>query len=496
MIIEDEEDVRSALGKRLKMHGCLVESAGTAKDGLKHLTDAQPDVLLLDYRLPDADGLEVLEKVRRQWPDILVVMMTAYTNVEVAIHAIRLGAYDYVAKPFSLDEMMVIVDKALEAKRLRTEVERIRTTQIEEFGFERIVAQSPKMLEIITLLRHLAESEARTILLQGESGTGKDLVAKVLHYHSPRSGRPFMNITCTALPEALLESELFGHEKGAFTDARTQKPGLFELADGGTIFLDEIGDMPGTLQAKLLRFLEEKAFRRVGGAKDIRVDVRIIAATNRDLRSLVERSEFREDLFYRLNIFPVTLPPLRERPEDIALLAEHFVRQFNREFRREVTGIDPASLAALEAYPWPGNVREMRNVVERAMLLAERGPLMLTDMPTVMKRPVDLRSLPVPAAMPVAPAAPSVLAGPMLDFGPDGIDIRQVERQLVEIALRKTAGNQVRAAGLLHITRDQLRNRMQKYNIRTAAAANTANGGTGDQGLGTGEGQQHGSSTT
>jgi two-component system, NtrC family, response regulator AtoC len=464
LIIEDEEDVRSALSKRLKMHGCLVEMAGTGKDGLKLLADTSPDVILLDYRLPDADGLELLEKIRRQWPDVLTVMMTAYTNVDVAINAIRLGAYDYVAKPFSLDEMMVIVDKALEAKRLRTEVERIRTHQIEEFGFERIVARSPKMLEIITLLKHLAESEARTILLQGESGTGKDLVAKVLHFHSPRSGRPFMNITCTALPEALLESELFGHERGAFTDAKVQKQGLFELADGGTIFLDEIGDMPGTLQAKLLRFLEEKAFRRVGGAKDIRVDVRIIAATNRDLRSLVERSQFREDLFYRLNIFPVTLPPLRERPEDVPLLAEHFIRQFNREFRREVTGIEPGSLIALQGYGWPGNVREMRNVVERAMLLASKGPLTLTDMPTMMKRPsaADSAPLATPALRP---------SFPTFDFGPDGIDIHQVERQLVEIALRKTSGNQVRAAALLHITRDQLRHRILKYKIQVRADA-------------------------
>jgi two-component system, NtrC family, response regulator AtoC len=461
LIIEDEEDVRSALAKRLKMHGCLVELAGTSREGLKHLGEARPDVLLLDYRLPDADGLELLEKIRRQWPDVLVVMMTAYTNIEVAIQAVRLGAYDYVAKPFSLDEMMVIVEKALEAKRLRTEVERIRTTQIEEFGFDRIVAESPKMLEIITLIRHLAESEARTILLQGESGTGKDLAAKVLHYHSPRAGRPFMNITCTALPEALLESELFGHEKGAFTDARVQKQGLFELADGGTIFLDEIGDMPGKLQAKLLRFLEEKTFRRVGGAKDIHVDVRIIAATNRDLRSLVEQGEFREDLFYRLNIFPITLPPLRERPEDIPLLATHFVRQFNREFRREVTGIEPSSLAAMQAYQWPGNVREMRNIVERAMLLAERGPLTLSDLPAMLKRPVADR----PAPSPPLPAAT------LFDIGPDGIDIRQVERQLVEIALRKTGGNQVRAAGLLHITRDQLRSRIQKYKIRVHADA-------------------------
>jgi len=449
--------VRSALVKRLKMHGYTADMAATGADGLKRLADGGTDLVLLDYRLPDADGLELLDKIRRQWPDILTVMMTAYTNVEIAIQAIRLGAYDYVSKPFSLDEMMVVVDKALEAKRLRTEVERIRTKEIEEFGFDRIVAHSPKMLEIVNLLKHLAESEARTILLQGESGTGKDLAAKVVHFHSPRAGRPFMNITCTALPETLLESELFGHEKGAFTDARQQKQGLFEMADGGTIFLDEIGDMPASLQAKLLRFLEEKAFRRVGGTKDIRVDVRIIAATNRHLRTLVADGRFREDLFYRLNVFPVTLPPLRERPEDIPLLAEYFIRQYNREFRKEVTGIEPAALAAIRAYRWPGNVREVRNVIERVMLLLAGSRLTLDDLPSELKTPAPATVI---AERPLT----------VIEFGPEGIDIHEVERLLVRKALDQTHGNQSRAAALLRISRDQLRYRMQKYGLQDHAA--------------------------
>jgi len=449
--------VRSALAKRLKMHGYTADMAATGADGLKRLADGGTDLVLLDYRLPDADGLELLDKIRRQWPDILTVMMTAYTNVEIAIQAIRLGAYDYVSKPFSLDEMMVVVDKALEAKRLRTEVERIRTKEIEEFGFDRIVAHSPKMLEIVNLLKHLAESEARTILLQGESGTGKDLAAKVVHFHSPRAGRPFMNITCTALPETLLESELFGHEKGAFTDARQQKQGLFEMADGGTIFLDEIGDMPASLQAKLLRFLEEKAFRRVGGTKDIRVDVRIIAATNRHLRTLVADGRFREDLFYRLNVFPVTLPPLRERPEDIPLLAEYFIRQYNREFRKEVTGIEPAALAAIRAYRWPGNVREVRNVIERVMLLLAGSRLTLDDLPSELKTPAPATVI---AERPLT----------VIEFGPEGIDIHEVERLLVRKALDQTHGNQSRAAALLRISRDQLRYRMQKYGLQDHAA--------------------------
>ena len=454
LVIEDEEGVRTALAKRLKMHDCLVDVAATGEEGLRRLGEGPADLVLLDYRLPDADGLELLDKIRRQWPDTLTVMMTAYTNVDIAIQAIRLGAYDYVSKPFSLDEMMVVVDKALEAKRLRTEVERIRTTQLEEFGFEHIVARSPKMVELINLLKQLAPSEARTILLQGESGTGKDLAAKVVHFNSPRAERPFMNITCTALPGALLESELFGHEKGAFTDARQQKQGLFELADGGTIFLDEIGDMPLPLQSKLLRFLEEKIFRRVGGTKDIRVDVRIIAASNRNLRQLVERGGFREDLFYRLNIFPVTLPPLRDRPEDIPLLSEFFVRRYNAEFHKEVTGIDPAALAVMQAYDWPGNVREMRNLIERAMLLSAGGRLTLDGLPIELRKPVG--------AVALETARPP---DTVIELGPNGVDIREVERLLVKKAIEQTGGNQSRAAGLLHLSRDQFRYRLQKYGL-------------------------------
>jgi len=309
----------------------------------------------------------------------------------------------------------------------------------------------------------VAASEARTILLQGESGTGKDLVAKVLHYNSPRADRPFMNITCTALAETLLESELFGHEKGAFTDAHETKQGLFELADGGTIFLDEIGDMPAALQAKLLRFLEEKAFRRVGGTQDIIVDVRIIAATNKNLRNLVAERRFREDLFYRLNIFPVTLPSLRQRPQDIPLLAEHFVSQFNAEFHKEVTGIDPAAMAVMQAYDWPGNIREMRNLIERAMLLSAGGRLTIDSLPTQLMSPVI-----------VADTQSETGPEPLIVLGPKGVDIHKVEQALVEKAMEQAGGNQSHAAQLLGLSRDQLRYRLQKFGLLKAAAEETA----------------------
>jgi len=449
-IIEDDETVRRALTIGLQQHGCTVHASATAAGALEFPEGRTPDLVLLDYRLPDADGLTVLEQIRRRWPDLPVIMITGYANVETAVRAMHLGAYDYVSKPFGLDQMMFVVNKALEAKRVRSNVQPGASRPFEAFGFDCIVGRSPQMLEAVHLLRRLADSEARTILLQGESGTGKDLAAKVIHYNSPRAGRAFINITCTALPETLLESELFGHEKGAFTDARQTKQGLFELAGGGTIFLDEIGDMPAALQAKLLRFLEEKAFRRVGGTKDIRVDVCIIASTNRVLRALVEQGEFREDLFYRLNIFPVTLPSLRERPEDIPLLAEYFLQQYNREFHKEVTGIDKTALAVMQAYHWPGNVRELRNLIERAMLMARGGLLTLADLPTELKMPASEKSGSLASA---------------IRIGPEGVDIREVERLLVEQALDEAKGNQSRAAALLRISRDQLRYRMHKYHL-------------------------------
>ena len=452
LVIDDDVTIRETLTQHLEQHGCHVETAADAAEGLERLAAGGTDLVLLDYRLPDADGLELLEQIRDQRPDVSTIMMTGFTDVAVAIEAMRLKAFDYISKPFAPEEMIAVVDKALEARRLRSEVRHLQTTQLQQFGFDRIVARSPEMLQIIHLLQHLAESEPRTILLQGESGTGKDLAAKAIHFNSPRAERSFMNITCTALPESLLESELFGHEKGAFTDAYQRKQGLFELADSGTIYLDEIGDMPPTLQAKLLRFIEEKVFRRVGGTEDIRVDVRIIAATHRDLRALVEQGRFREDLFYRLNIFPVTLPPLRDRPEDIPLLADYFIQEYNREFHKEITGIEPTAMAIMQTYPWPGNVRELRNALERAMLLASGGRLTLADLPAEIRQP---------------PARSGAGEGETaIRLGPEGIDLELVERQLVQQALKRTGGNQTRAAVLLNMTRDQLRYRVQKYGLK------------------------------
>src|SRR5687768_15233038 len=309
--------------------------------------------------------------------------MTAFSTVENAVEAMRLGAYHYVNKPFNLDEVAILVEKALETSQLRREVRTLRSSQGQESGLDAIVGGSPAMQQVKSLLGRIAASRASTVLLTGETGTGKDLAAKAIHYSSDRAAKQFVNITCSALPEQLLESELFGHERGAFTDARQQKRGLFETADGGTVFLDEIGEMTPGLQAKLLRFLEEKTFKRVGGLADIRVDVRVIAATNRNLEAEVQAGKFREDLFYRLQVMPIALPPLRERDVDIPRLASYYIDRYNREFRKNVRGLTPEAAKLLEPYHWPGNIRESKNAIERAMLLIERERLEPNDFTTL-----------------------------------------------------------------------------------------------------------------
>src|SRR6266542_1457344 len=338
LVVDDEQLIRWSLSERLTAEGYTVIEAGTARDALQKF-GGDVDLVLLDYRLPDSDGLSVLKKMKAREPDVPIILLTAFSTIETAVEAMKQGAYHYANKPFNLDEIAMVVQKALETTALRREVKSLRASRSEPFAVSRIVGESPTIVNLKALLQRIAASPASTVLLMGESGTGKDLAAKVIHYNSDRGSRPFMNITCSALPEALLESELFGHERGAFTDARQQKTGLLESADGGTVFLDEIGEMVPALQAKLLRFLEEKAFKRVGGSGDIRVDVRVIAATNRDLEEAVAQGKFREDLFYRLNV--MQLPPLREHPDDIPLLINFYVDQFNREFRAAVRATRP-----------------------------------------------------------------------------------------------------------------------------------------------------------
>jgi len=350
LVVDDEHLIRWSLEQQLRRDGYTVLLAETGAEALSKAQAENPDLILLDVRLPDADGLEILERLRAGDPESLVIMITAHGGVQSAVRAMKLGAHDYVIKPFDMEELTLTVRKALETRALRRDVARFQAELRHGSGLGDIVGLSRAIRDLKALIQRIAQSDATTVLLEGESGTGKDLVARVIHFESARAKHPFLAVNCVALPEHLLESELFGHEKGAFTDAKALKKGLFEQADGGTMYLDEIGDMKMDLQAKLLRLIEEKTFRRVGGMRDLRVDVRIIAATNRDLAKALEAGEFRKDLYYRLKVFPIYLAPLREHPEDILPLAKHFIARFNREMRREILDLHPEAQACLTRY--------------------------------------------------------------------------------------------------------------------------------------------------
>jgi len=447
LIVDDEQLIRWSLASRLKDEGYRVVEAGTAADAVS-LHREGVDLVLLDIGLPDGSGLSVLKQIKEVDPDTLVIMLTGQTGIQTAVEAMKNGAFHYANKPFDLDEVVMLVEKALETTQLRREVRTLRARQAQPFSPESIVGESAPIVAVRTMLQKIGVSPASTVLLTGESGTGKDLAAKVIHYSSGRASRPFMNITCSALPETLLESELFGHERGAFTGADRQKRGLLESADGGTVFLDEIGEMVPLLQAKLLRFLEEKSFKRVGGSADIKVDVRVIAATNRSLQDEVKKGRFREDLFYRLNVMAVPLPPLRDRRDDVERLLHHYIDIFNIEFRKKIQGVSPGALKALQAYPWPGNVRELRNAVERAMLLTEGNELNEPHFPMLTTSEAELSSgMGLPAS---------------------GINLEELERSLVVQALERSGWNQTKAATLLGLNRDQIRYRIEKFKLEKA----------------------------
>ena len=444
LVVDDEPLIRWSLVNRLKEEGYRTLEAATGSEAVSQHREGA-DLVLLDFVLPDADGLAVLKQIKETDPDTLVIMLTAHTGVETAVNAMKHGAFHYANKPFDLDEIVLLVEKALETTQLRREVRTLRARQAQPYSPESIVGESAPIVAVRAMLQRIGGSPASTVLLSGESGSGKDLAAKVIHYSSSRASRPFMNITCSALPETLLESELFGHERGAFTGADRQKRGLLESADGGTVFLDEISEMVPLLQAKLLRFLEEKSFKRVGGNVDVKVDVRVIAATNRSLQEEVKKGRFREDLYYRLNVMAVPLPPLRDRREDVPLLLNHYIDSFNTEFRKKVRGVSPGALTALKNYGWPGNVRELRNAVERAMLLTDGTELREEHFPMLGTQESGFSTeVGLPAA---------------------GINLEELERSLVVQALERSGWNQTKAATLLGLNRDQIRYRIEKFKL-------------------------------
>lgn len=449
LVVDDEKFITWSLKQHLEKEGYEVFTAESGEEGLEVFKAEAPDIILLDIHLPGISGLEAFEAIRRLSKDVLVVIITAHGDIETAVSAIKLGAYDFVEKPFDLNRISVLIKKALETISLKREVTCLREEKYDRYNFDSIVAHSKSMKDIVAISKKVAESDAGTILLQGESGTGKNLIARAIHYHSARASEPFVEVTCTAIPETLIESELFGHEKGAFTDAKLFKKGLFDLASGGTIYLDEIGDVKPSTQAKLLRVIEDRAFKRVGGLKDIVVNVRVIAATNRNLENEVKEGNFRTDLYYRLKVIPILIPPLRDRKEDVIPLAMFYIALFNKEFKKHVVSISPEAQKLLISYPWYGNTRELKNVIERICILEdtdviypEHIPLEIVD--HVASEPLEMTSFDIP---------------------PEGISLKNVEKEFIEKALHMVSGNQTRAARLLGISRDALRYKMQKFGL-------------------------------
>ena len=474
LVVDDEKLVRWAIARKCVEYGYESVEAETAEQALHAVQSESPDAILLDVHLPDQSGIAVLERLKHGAEMPPVIMMTADPQLEEVKAALRLGAYDFISKPIQFEELGVTLQNAMETSSLRTEVESLRGEMRRRTGYHEVIGVSRKMTELMKFVDKVAASEASTILIQGESGTGKDLVAKAIHYKSSRREKPFVAINCSAIPETLMEAELFGHERGAFTDAKAMKKGLFEVADGGTLFLDEIGELSPLLQAKLLRVLEDQLIRRVGGVRDIQVDVRVIAASNRDLERAVREGHFRQDLYYRLAIISIFLPSLRERKEDIPPLVDFFIGHYNRKFRKSVQGLTDDTRRLVLEYNWPGNVRELKNALERAMILAEDATLEADDLPFAVVR----GAIGGPAETAGSAGTPSGWkpkhALPALSIPEGGTSLEEMERAMVEMALRQSHGNQIRAAKLLDISRDALRYKMKKFGLSHSEEPSTA----------------------
>jgi putative PEP-CTERM system response regulator len=448
LVVDDEVGARESLRMILKTD-YEVFLAKDAEEAFIQIKERSPDIILLDIILPDLDGLKVLEKIKQTEPEMTVIMITATKTVKTAVEAMKLGAYDYVTKPFDIDELRLIISRALSTKSLKEENKRLREEINKSLGFGNIIGKSKEMREIFKVVRQIADSKS-TVLIMGESGTGKELISRAIHYNSSRKSYPFITINCAAIPETLIESELFGHEKGAFTDAIKTKKGLFEEADGGTLFLDEIGELSLTTQAKILRFLEEREFNRVGGSKTIKVDVRLITATNKDLSQMIKKGGFREDLYYRVNVVPILLPPLRERREDIPLFLEHFINKFNDENNKNVKGVSKEALELMMNYEWPGNVRELENLIERVIALTSSEYIQPYELPFSLINISKINGL-----------KESILNGKVSILKAE----EEFEREIILDALKRTNCVQSHAAEMLGISRRILKYKMDKLGI-------------------------------
>ena len=455
LVADDEQSMREFLEIMFKKEGYHVSLASNGEEVLKLTEKEIFDLVLLDIRMPRLDGISALKKIKALSPETIVIMITAYASADTAIKAMKEGAYDYITKPFKVDEIKLIIKNALEKKNLQRENILLKQVVRDRYHFDNIIGQSSKMTALYDLLEKVAPTKTN-ILIAGESGTGKELVAKAIHYNSPRKDKPFVTLNCGAIPEPLIESELFGHMKGAFTDAIATKKGLFELADEGTIFLDEISELPLLMQVKLLRVLQDREFKRVGGTDDIRVDVRIISATNKDLEEAVREKRFREDLFYRLNVIQIKIPPLREKREDISLLTAHFLKKYSEELNKNISGISPEALRIMLNYDYPGNVRELQNIIERAVALETGEELSAQNLSSYLDEQLPTKKRPLD-----------------LEIPNEGIDLEKVvedlERMLLLKALEKTKGIKKKAADLLHINFRSMRYRLEKYGLNHEA---------------------------
>jgi two-component system response regulator PilR (NtrC family) len=466
LVIDDERSMREFLSIMLEKEGYKAIAIDNGNDALKFIKENNYDLIITDIKMPKTTGIDLLRESMNIHPNTPVIMITAFASTEVAVEAMKLGAYDYITKPFNVDEIKLIIKKAIEKKSLFDENISLKEELRGRYEFSNIIGKSEKIQKVFELIKKIANSKS-TVLITGESGTGKELVARAIHHNSDRRNKPFVSISCGAIPETLLESELFGHQKGAFTGADSDKKGLFEIADGGTFFLDEVTESPPSIQSKLLRVLQEKEFKRVGGVKDIKVDVRVIAATNKDLHNLIIDGKFREDLYYRLNVIPIELPPLRDRREDISLLVSHFINKYNSINKKDIKGISPKAMELLERYIWRGNIRELENVIERAVTLETNNNIQIDSLPDEVRN--------------YNPLTPFVKGDYMKDEGlkpyhtialeipSEGVNledyISKIEKDIIINALEKTGWVKKKAAELLNLSFRSFRYKLQKYDI-------------------------------